>query len=415
MNISERILAIMKEKHMTQKEFSKQSGIPESTVSDWKRKGNQPSSDKLLDICRTLNISIYELFREDFDTENFEPEYFLSKEESFLIEKYRGVNQAQKKRILSYMEQLSNKNEIKKSDEISKQKVAGDTELLQKKNLAYRLRKLARLNRITLDDSVHASGLNRHLFQYLDYLEIDKLEYVKKYLSSIQPFMLTEIKSQEKFENAICVLDGYYRISIYIKVDATRGEEVVVSFHENNKNGIARTNIISRNEYVYVFADSIGSHVEGTDDYSINVFINRGVRTFPINVPAMRYDEDGFLVRYQYINNAMIEIVNRYLEELYSSDLDFGEVTPFSSIQQLSFSAYGHDVFSNISLLVDSILIQRDALGKQTSDAALMIYCNSLELLESDKRQLLLTLKERFSVQSSRMLPNILERIELNL
>ena len=84
-------------------------------------------------------------------------------------------------------------------------------------------------------------------------------------------------------------------------------------------------------------------------------------------------------------------------------------------MQQLSFTSFGNDIFSNISLLIDSILIQKDAIGRQVSDAALVIYCNSLELLEADKKELLLTLKERFKVNSSRVVPRLLERIESNI
>lgn len=38
MTISERIFELMKEKNLTQKEFSKRAHIPESTISDWKKK-----------------------------------------------------------------------------------------------------------------------------------------------------------------------------------------------------------------------------------------------------------------------------------------------------------------------------------------------------------------------------------------
>ena len=109
-------------------------------------------------------------------------------------------------------------------------------------------------------------------------------------MSHLQPFMISEIKSQEKFDNAICIIDEFYRISLYIKVDATIGEEIIVSFHENNKNGITKRNAVNnRIGDVYVFADSIGSHIANTDTYSINLFITRGVKTFPISLAARKY------------------------------------------------------------------------------------------------------------------------------
>ena len=61
MDISERIINRMKEIGLSQKEFSRLSGIPESTISDWKKKGNTPKSEKLLEICDILGLSIYEL------------------------------------------------------------------------------------------------------------------------------------------------------------------------------------------------------------------------------------------------------------------------------------------------------------------------------------------------------------------
>ena len=428
MSISDIIFEQMNKKGLTQKEFSKMTGIPESTISDWKKKGNTPKAEKLFDISKALGISLYELLGVDSKASGETVDYHLNNSEAELIETFRKSDSTQQNRILTYSielstrmfeeENLSDNEKAEEKNGLKSHSVESnitDSDLILQKQLARRLRRLARLDRIVLDESEHTSGLNKHLFKYLDYLGIDKLEYVKQYLSTVQPFMLTEMKSQEKFENAVCVLDGYYRISIYIKADTTRGEEIIVSFHENNKNGIARVNPISRDNYVYVFADSVGSHLMNTDDYSINLFITRGVRTFPINVPAKKYDNEGFLVRYSYINNALIDISNRYLEDLYTSDIDFSDVQPFSSLQQLSFTSFGNDIFSNISLLIDSILIQKDAIGRQVSDAALVIYCNSLELLEADRDELLVTLKERFKVNSSRVIPRLIERIESNI
>ena len=306
--------------------------------------------------------------------------------------------------------------ELSSKDTDTAEKVPADKDFLIKKNLTRKLRKLARLSRIRLDESEHASRMNLLLFKYLEYLDLDKLEFIKDYLSHIQPYMISEIKNQEKFDNAICVLDEYYRISVYIKVDATKNEEIIVSFHENNKNGIAKRNsVINREGLVYVFADSIGSHVEGTDNYSIKLFIMRGVRTFPLNIAAVKYDDDGFLVRSVNINNALIGISNQYLEDLYTSDLDISGIELFSSLHQLSFTSFGNDVFSNISLLIDSLIAQKDAGSKQIADAALCIYCGSIRLTENDRKELICTLKIRFAVNSVRIIPQILERVEINL
>ena len=57
MLISERIYQYMEEKGISQKEFADRTGISQSTVSDWKRKGTNPSADKIMNICEVLDIS----------------------------------------------------------------------------------------------------------------------------------------------------------------------------------------------------------------------------------------------------------------------------------------------------------------------------------------------------------------------
>lgn len=416
MNTGDRIFALMKERGLSQKEFSKQTGIAESTISDWKRKRLNPGTDKIPVICKVLRVSADDLLGISIHYND----YVINSGTDTLFERIRSLNPEMLIRLQSYIDKLSAESNEKNLTDSKVVKYSEpevpDKEFQIKKDLARKIRKLARLSRLSLDESRHASGLNLHLFGYLDFLGLEKLDFIRDYLAHIQPFMITEIKSQEKFDNAICVLDEYYRISVYIKVDSTKGEEIVVSFHENNKAGTARRNPINtRENLVYVFADSIGSHVEGTDNYSINLFIMRGVKTFPLSVSAIRYDSDGFLVRISDVNNALLGISNRYLEDLYTSDLDISQIDMFTSLKQLSFTSYGNDVFSNISLLIDSLIIQNDPIGRQIADAALCIYCSSIEINENDKKELIDTLKIRFSVNSVRVMPQILERVKLNL
>ena len=55
--ISEKIFELILKNGMTQKEFSEETGISQSTISDWKRKGTNPSADKILKICGYLYLS----------------------------------------------------------------------------------------------------------------------------------------------------------------------------------------------------------------------------------------------------------------------------------------------------------------------------------------------------------------------
>ena len=55
--ISDRIFELLKEKGMSQKEFSARTGIAESSISDWKKKRTNPVSDKILIICEVLEVT----------------------------------------------------------------------------------------------------------------------------------------------------------------------------------------------------------------------------------------------------------------------------------------------------------------------------------------------------------------------
>ena len=70
MLISERIYQYMKERGMNQLEFAKRTGISQSTVSDWRRKGTNPSADKIMIICEVLDfVTKYILFNDVIDYE----------------------------------------------------------------------------------------------------------------------------------------------------------------------------------------------------------------------------------------------------------------------------------------------------------------------------------------------------------
>lgn len=53
-----------------------------------------------------------------------------------------------------------------------------------------KIRNLAKLNRIVLDNSTHRSGLNQHLFDYIEYCGLDTLTFIKSYLSNLQPYIV---------------------------------------------------------------------------------------------------------------------------------------------------------------------------------------------------------------------------------
>ena len=113
MLISERIYQYMKERGMNQLEFAKRTGISQSTVSDWRRKGTNPSADKIMIICEVLDISPYELLS---GTENKKMKEYKQTEcividrkssEYALVEMYQNLDMDSRKRVEGYVRALS--------------------------------------------------------------------------------------------------------------------------------------------------------------------------------------------------------------------------------------------------------------------------------------------------------------------
>ena len=103
----------LSEKGMSQIEFAKRTGISQSTVSDWRRKGTNPSADKIMIICEVLEISPYELLLE---TDSKNPKEYKQMDyvvidknsrEYELIQKYERLDPGARKRLDGYLQALS--------------------------------------------------------------------------------------------------------------------------------------------------------------------------------------------------------------------------------------------------------------------------------------------------------------------
>lgn len=115
MTVSQRVFAILEEKKMTQKEFSERTGIPQSTVSDWRKKNTNPASDKILIICETLGLTPYELLSgvKEEGSRSKTAKYVVvpdGTEEGTVLELFSQLDLNQRERLLGYLEALIEKN-----------------------------------------------------------------------------------------------------------------------------------------------------------------------------------------------------------------------------------------------------------------------------------------------------------------
>lgn len=111
MLISDRIFQILKEKSITQKEFSEKTGIPQSTISDWKGKRLNPASDKIMAICNVLDVSPAELLSGTSDEKWNMDCVTLPKdsEDHILLDQIRSLSPESRSRLQGYLDALSGK------------------------------------------------------------------------------------------------------------------------------------------------------------------------------------------------------------------------------------------------------------------------------------------------------------------
>lgn len=306
--------------------------------------------------------------------------------------------------------------EIQKISRVTVEKKGIDISMV---SVCKTIRNLAKLDRIKLDESEHRSGLNKHLFRYVEYCQSTPLEYIKEYLSNLQPYMIERRKDQEKEKAFICIIDKMYQVSVYIKLDKTFEKEIIVSFHEDNIRDVAkRNNLIQMNQrkFVPVFADSIGSINPRNGNASLKVIAQRGMKILPLTVIGIQC-EDFFIVRQQDIDLQFVSYCNEYIQDLYTSNLklDFDQIEVFSMLQQISFTSYGRDTFSSISLLIDSLVTQKDAVSRQTADFALVTFAQNLKLTKEQRDDLISLLEEKYMVTSIKSISEILFRVKTAL
>ncbi len=126
MTIGDRVFQKMSELGMTQKEFSKRTGIAQSTISEWKSKRTNPTSEKIMIICNVLDVSPEWLLSGVENTGrrgNKLDWYVINKEseEGQMIAKYNQIGSEQQAMMRGYLFALYEQiTKAKKSDKEDK-------------------------------------------------------------------------------------------------------------------------------------------------------------------------------------------------------------------------------------------------------------------------------------------------------
>lgn len=110
MLISERIFKLMEEKGMTQLKFSAETGIAQSTISDWKRKKTNPAAEKIMVICDALDVSPFELLQDTIPGKGAGDVEFLiaskGTDEYTVLKKMEKLDKKSKDKLKNYVKGL---------------------------------------------------------------------------------------------------------------------------------------------------------------------------------------------------------------------------------------------------------------------------------------------------------------------
>lgn len=116
MTISERIFERLRQLSMTQKEFAEKTGIQQSTISEWKKNKTNPASDKILAICKALDVSPEWLLSgvEPAASRGKTQMYYvvdINTDSGKLIMEFNKLDRSQRDRILGYVEAFASMKE----------------------------------------------------------------------------------------------------------------------------------------------------------------------------------------------------------------------------------------------------------------------------------------------------------------
>lgn len=111
MTVRDRIFEKLDEMGMTQKEFAEKTGIPQTTVSDWRKKHTNPMAEKIMIICKVLNVTPEWLLTgvEQEKNRSKPVEWYAieaNTESGRLIEAFNSLDKGSQQRLLGYAEAL---------------------------------------------------------------------------------------------------------------------------------------------------------------------------------------------------------------------------------------------------------------------------------------------------------------------
>lgn len=120
MTISERIFERLEKLSMSQKELSEKTGIKESAISEWRKKKTNPSSEKIMPICKALGVSPEWLLSGIDAAGSRNIDYYIVQKNTDigkLISFYNDLDPSFRERVMGYAEAFASLDKKEKKTE----------------------------------------------------------------------------------------------------------------------------------------------------------------------------------------------------------------------------------------------------------------------------------------------------------
>lgn len=99
-DVLQEITRLRLERGWTEYELAKNSGLTQSTISTWYRKGQTPTIQTLDKVCTGLGISLSQFFAEGTDA------IILTEEQKEMLDNWSALNPTQRKIVLDLLKNM---------------------------------------------------------------------------------------------------------------------------------------------------------------------------------------------------------------------------------------------------------------------------------------------------------------------
>ena len=233
-------------------------------------------------------------------------------------------------------------------------------------NICRKIRRLAYADRIIIDKTIskHSSnaGNNVHLIETIEACGVSIKEFIRGYLSVIQPFCFETFQKKKVKDNSdVWLCDIGYRVKLVIEIsNINNSEAMLVSFHESNiVRGTGITQSLGMKDFsdkpCAVMVDKCNEFVGNNGSiYEVAFSIQRGFIRDTLNYKTKHYNKGIALIDYKDIKERYQSKIDKILDNLMESYYDGSSIIDIKmDMGKVSFLSIGYSPINNICLMVD--------------------------------------------------------------